>query len=136
MTTTWSNDRFVSRWDADAAPADDDLVGGCVHASRLLGADPALVLAGGGNSSVKTVETDVHGEPVDVVWVKGSGWDMGSIEPAGFAPLRLAPVARLAELESLSDSTMANELKARRSTSPRRRRRWSRSCTPRSPTAS
>jgi len=114
MTTpgSWDPERFASRWDAAEAPADDDLVGGCVHASRLLGSDPALVLAGGGNSSVKTVETDVHGEPVDVVWVKGSGWDMGSIEPAGFAPLRLAPVARLAELESLSDSTMANELKA------------------------
>jgi rhamnose utilization protein RhaD (predicted bifunctional aldolase and dehydrogenase)/NAD(P)-dependent dehydrogenase (short-subunit alcohol dehydrogenase family) len=112
MTTTWSNERFVSRWDPATAPADDDLVGGCVHASRLLGQDPALVLAGGGNSSVKTVETDVHGEPVDVVWVKGSGWDMGSIEPAGFAPLRLAPVVRLAELPSLSDATMANELKA------------------------
>ena len=112
MTTTWSNERFASRWDPATAPADDDLVGGCVHASRLLGSDPALVLAGGGNSSVKTVEIDVHGEPVDVVWVKGSGWDMGSIEPAGFAPLRLGPVARLAELESLSDSTMANELKA------------------------
>src|SRR3954447_16053293 len=111
MTNTESNERFASRWEPGPAPADADLVGGCVHASRLLGSDPALVLAGGGNSSVKTVETDVHGETVDVVWVKGSGWDMGSIEPAGFAPLRLAPVVRLASLESLSDSTMANELK-------------------------
>jgi rhamnose utilization protein RhaD (predicted bifunctional aldolase and dehydrogenase)/NAD(P)-dependent dehydrogenase (short-subunit alcohol dehydrogenase family) len=111
-TQTWSTERFASRWDPAAAPADDDLVGGCVHASRLLGSDPALVLAGGGNSSVKTVERDVHGEPVDVLWVKGSGWDMGTIEPAGFAPLRLAPVARLAELATLSDSVMANELKA------------------------
>lgn len=109
MTTA---ERFVSRWIPADAPDDDDLVGGCVHASRLLGSDPALVLAGGGNSSVKTAETDVHGDPVDVIWVKGSGWDMGSIEPAGFAPLRLAPVVRLAELESLPDSVMANELKA------------------------
>ncbi|MEO6628131.1 MAG: bifunctional aldolase/short-chain dehydrogenase [Aquihabitans sp.] len=83
-----------------------------MYASRLLGSDPSLVLAGGGNSSVKTVEADVHGEPVDVLWVKGSGWDMGSIEAAGFAPLRLAPVARLAELAVLADSVMANELKA------------------------
>lgn len=112
MTTTWGNDRFASRWDDADAPDDDDLLGGCVHASRLLGSDPALVLAGGGNSSVKTLETDVHGDPVEVLWVKGSGWDMGSIEPAGFAPLRLAPVARLAELESLPDAVMANELKA------------------------
>jgi len=104
--------RFASRWDPTDAPPDDDLLGGCVHASRLLGQDPSLVLAGGGNSSVKTVERDVHGDPVEVLWVKGSGWDMGSIEPAGFAPLRLAPVARLAELPELSDAQMANELKA------------------------
>lgn len=109
---TWAAGRFASRWDPALAPPADDLLGGCVHASRLLGSDPALVLAGGGNSSVKTVELDVHGEPVDVLWVKGSGWDMGAIEPAGFAPLRLAPVARLAELPALSDATMANELKA------------------------
>ncbi len=98
-------------WD-DAAPDPGDLLGACVHASRLVGSDPALVLAGGGNSSVKTTEADVHGDPVDVLWVKGSGWDMATIEPAGFAPLRLAPVARLAELDRLSDARMANELKA------------------------
>ncbi len=102
----------TSRWDEATAPAPDDLLGACVYASRLAGADPALVLAGGGNSSVKTTEADVHGDPVEVLWVKGSGWDMASIEPAGFAPLRLAPVARLAELERLSDRRMANELKA------------------------
>jgi rhamnose utilization protein RhaD (predicted bifunctional aldolase and dehydrogenase)/NAD(P)-dependent dehydrogenase (short-subunit alcohol dehydrogenase family) len=105
-------DTMASRWDDATAPDPDDLLGGCVHASRLAGADPALVLAGGGNSSVKTTETDVHGDPVEVLWVKGSGWDMATIEPAGFAPLRLAPVARLAELERLSDQRMANELKA------------------------
>ena len=59
-----------SQWDeAAAAEHGQDDLGRLVYASRLLGADPALVLAGGGNSSVKTVETDVHGEPVDVVWV-------------------------------------------------------------------
>ncbi len=103
---------MASRWDDATAPDADDLLGGCVHASRLAGADPALVLAGGGNSSVKTTETDVHGDPVEVLWVKGSGWDMATIEPAGFAPLRLGTVARLAELERLSDRRMANELKA------------------------
>jgi rhamnose utilization protein RhaD (predicted bifunctional aldolase and dehydrogenase)/NAD(P)-dependent dehydrogenase (short-subunit alcohol dehydrogenase family) len=94
------------------APDAADLLGTCVYASRLLGLDPCMVLAGGGNSSVKTVEHDVHGEPVDVLWVKGSGWDMATIQPAGFAPLRLRDVARLAELDALTDSRMANELKA------------------------
>ncbi len=105
-------DRFASRWDPAEAPSAEDPLGQCVYASRLLGGDPALVLAGGGNSSVKLIERDVHGDTVEVLRVKGSGWDMGSIERAGFAPLRLEPVARLAELEQLHDSQMANELKA------------------------
>jgi rhamnose utilization protein RhaD (predicted bifunctional aldolase and dehydrogenase)/NAD(P)-dependent dehydrogenase (short-subunit alcohol dehydrogenase family) len=101
-----------SRWNDDEAAACDDDVGLCAYASRLLGADPSLVLAGGGNSSVKTTGGDVFGDPVEILHVKGSGWDMATIEPAGFAPLRLDHVARLAELESLSDTRMADELRA------------------------
>lgn len=98
--------------DAEAAAFGDDELGRIVYASRLLGRDPSLVLAGGGNSSAKTTEPDVFGDPVDVLWVKGSGWDMASIERAGFAPLRLDHVARLAQLDRLSDAQMANELRA------------------------
>lgn len=101
-----------SGWNDDEAAAHADDLGLCVYASRLLGADPALVLSGGGNSSVKTTELDVFGDQVEVLHVKGSGWDMGSIERAGFAPLRLDRVARLAELPGLTDSRMANELAA------------------------
>lgn len=105
-------DAPVNGWDPAAAPDATDLLGTCVYASRLLGRDPCMVLAGGGNSSVKTVEHDVHGDPADVLWVKGSGWDMRTIKPAGFAPLRLREVVRLAQLDALTDSRMANELKA------------------------
>ena len=101
-----------SRWNDEEAAAPGDDLDMCVYASRLLGADTALVLSGGGNSSVKTTEVDVYDDPVDVLHVKGSGWDMGSIERAGFAPLRLDRVARLADLPELPDSRMANELKA------------------------
>jgi rhamnose utilization protein RhaD (predicted bifunctional aldolase and dehydrogenase)/NAD(P)-dependent dehydrogenase (short-subunit alcohol dehydrogenase family) len=101
-----------SGWNDDEAAARADDLDLCVYASRLLGADTTLVLSGGGNSSVKTVEDDVFGEPVDVLHVKGSGWDMASIQPAGFAPLRLDRVARLAELPALSDGRMADELAA------------------------
>ena len=100
-----------SRWNDDEAAGGDDL-DRLVYLSRLVGADPSLVLAGGGNSSVKTVERDVFGDPVDVLHVKGSGWDMATIERAGFAPLRLDPVARLAELPELGDARMARELAA------------------------
>jgi len=102
-----------SGWnDHEAAAWGGDDLALCVYASRLLGADRSLVLSGGGNSSVKTTEPDVFGDPVRVLHVKGSGWDMGSIERAGFAPLRLERVAGLAKLPALSDARMANELKA------------------------
>ncbi len=101
-----------SRWNEDEAAAWGDDLGLLTYASRLLGSDPSLVLHGGGNSSVKVVERDVFGDPVDVLHVKGSGWDMATIERAGFAPLRLGRVARLADLDELSDARMANELKA------------------------
>lgn len=82
-----------------------------VRVSRALGADPAYVLHGGGNTSVKTVGADVTGEPVDLVLVKGSGWDLATIEEPGFAPLRRARLAELLRLETLDDSTMVNELR-------------------------
>ncbi|HET8618355.1 MAG TPA: SDR family oxidoreductase [Acidimicrobiales bacterium] len=102
-----------SQWDeAAAAEHGQDDLGRLVYASRLLGADPALVLAGGGNSSVKTEERDLFGEPVAVLHVKGSGWDMATIGRAGFAPLRLDRVAMLATLDELDDGRMAGELRA------------------------
>jgi rhamnose utilization protein RhaD (predicted bifunctional aldolase and dehydrogenase)/NAD(P)-dependent dehydrogenase (short-subunit alcohol dehydrogenase family) len=78
------------------------------YSARLLGADPRLVLHGGGNTSVKTSATDVHGEAVAVLRVKGSGWDLASIEPAGHPAVRLAPLLRLRDLPSLSDEEMVS----------------------------
>lgn len=88
-----------------------DLLDECVHASRLLGAEPDLVLHGGGNTSVKTTVDDITGKPVEVLYVKGSGWDLASIERPGFAPLRLARLRELLECDSLPDSAMMNELR-------------------------
>ena len=79
-----------------------------VYSSRLLGGDPRLVLHGGGNTSVKTVMAEVTGETVEVLCVKGSGWDLTGIEPAGLPALRLAPLQKLAALEALSDQAMVN----------------------------
>ena len=77
-----------------------------VYTTRLLGQDPRLVLHGGGNTSVKTRLTDLNGEQVDVLCVKGSGWDMGSIEPAGLPAVRLAPLLKLRAREALTDEDM------------------------------
>src|SRR5712692_1285261 len=79
-----------------------------VYTTRLLGSDPRLVLHGGGNSSVKTTLRDLLGEAVEVLCVKGSGWDMGNIEPAGLPAVRLAPLRKLRRLERLADEDMVN----------------------------
>ncbi len=100
-----------SLWnDSDAAKFPGDL-GQRVYTSRLLGCDRALVLHGGGNTSVKVREKNIFGEEEEILYVKGSGGDLGNIEASGFAPLRLKYVLRLAELEQLSDTRMAAELR-------------------------
>src|SRR5471030_1233731 len=73
------------------------------YTTRLLGSDPRLVLHGGGNTSVKTVVKDMLGEDAEVICIKGSGWDMGNIEPAGLPAVRIAPLRKLRALEKLSD---------------------------------
>jgi rhamnose utilization protein RhaD (predicted bifunctional aldolase and dehydrogenase)/NAD(P)-dependent dehydrogenase (short-subunit alcohol dehydrogenase family) len=82
-----------------------------VYTSRLLGRDKNLVLHGGGNTSVKVRETNRFGEEEEILYVKGSGWDLETIEAAGFSPVRLGPAARLATLPRLSDPEMVNELR-------------------------
>ena len=77
-----------------------------VYTSRLLGREPSLVLHGGGNTSVKTTVADLFGDPTEVLYVKGSGWDLATIESAGFAPVRLDVLRRMADLDTLSDIEM------------------------------
>jgi rhamnose utilization protein RhaD (predicted bifunctional aldolase and dehydrogenase)/NAD(P)-dependent dehydrogenase (short-subunit alcohol dehydrogenase family) len=99
-----------SLWnDAEAAQFSGPL-GPRVYTSRLLGRDRSLVLHGGGNTSVKLREKNLFGEEEDVLYVKGSGWDLETIEPAGFTPVALGYVRKLAGLPSLSDPQMVNEL--------------------------
>src|SRR5215470_11175360 len=77
-----------------------------IYTTRLLGADPRLVLHGGGNTSVKTRTPDLMGREVEVVCVKGSGADMATIEPAGLPAVRLAELRELRVREALSDEDM------------------------------
>ncbi len=85
-----------------------------VKASRRLGSDPALVLHGGGNSSLKARARDLTGETIDVLYVKGSGRDMALVEARDFPALRLAPIRALSSLPKLSDADMVRELNAAR----------------------
>jgi rhamnose utilization protein RhaD (predicted bifunctional aldolase and dehydrogenase)/NAD(P)-dependent dehydrogenase (short-subunit alcohol dehydrogenase family) len=78
------------------------------YTTRLLGSDPLLVLHGGGNTSVKTTAKDLLGETHEVLCVKGSGWDMGTIEPPGLPAVKLAPLKKLRALAKLGDEDMVN----------------------------
>jgi rhamnose utilization protein RhaD (predicted bifunctional aldolase and dehydrogenase)/NAD(P)-dependent dehydrogenase (short-subunit alcohol dehydrogenase family) len=82
-----------------------------IYTSRLLGREPRLVLHGGGNTSVKTTETDLFQIETTVLRVKGSGWDLAEIEPVGLPAVRLEPLLKLEELEQLSDEAMVNYLR-------------------------
>ena len=92
----------------------DHLIDECVQASRLLGGDQSLVLHGGGNTSVKAPFLDITGEVIDAFYVKGSGWDLATIEAAGFTPLPVQRMHALLELDQLSDADMMRELSAAR----------------------
>lgn len=82
-----------------------------VYTSRLLGQDSSLVLHGGGNTSVKIIEKNIVSLEQEILYVKGSGWDLEFIEKAGFSPVRMDHMLNLSRLDSLSDPQMVNELK-------------------------
>jgi rhamnose utilization protein RhaD (predicted bifunctional aldolase and dehydrogenase)/NAD(P)-dependent dehydrogenase (short-subunit alcohol dehydrogenase family) len=108
MKSLWSETEakaYVSRYGEKGIAPDLALR---VYTTRLLGGDPALVLHGGGNTSVKTKAKDLLGDKVDVICVKGSGWDMGDIEPPGLPAVKLTPLRRLLALDKLSDEDMVN----------------------------
>src|SRR5471032_736462 len=95
-----------SLWDDKEAAAYKGDLGARVYTSRLLGRDKSLVLHGGGNTSVKIRELSLTGEERDILYVKGSGWDLEFIEEAGFAPVRMAALIKLARLDRLTDPQM------------------------------
>ena len=80
-----------------------------VYTSRLIGADPSLVLHGGGNTSVKSRTYNKVNEEVDVLYVKGSGWDLDTLEPPGLPGVLLDHLQKLRDLDQLSDEDMVNE---------------------------
>ena len=83
-----------------------------LYTTRLLGSDAALVLHGGGNTSVKTKMRDLAGDEVEVLCIKATGGNMATIEPAGMVAVRLAPLQRLRTLDDLSDDDMARVQRA------------------------
>ena len=86
----------------------DQELGERVYTSRLIGKNPDLVMHGGGNTSVKVTRENIYGEPENILHVKGSGWDLDTLEAPGLPGVRLQPLCRLRELGSLSDENMVN----------------------------
>jgi rhamnulose-1-phosphate aldolase/alcohol dehydrogenase len=82
-----------------------------LYTSRLIGADPDLVLHGGGNTSLESVRPDLLGEPQEVLFVKGSGAPLDAVEPRDLPGLRLTGLRRLRALPALADEEMANQLR-------------------------
>src|ERR1041384_1993652 len=74
-------------WD-DAKAASLDPVGRLVYRSNLLGSDQRITNTGGGNTSSKITEKDpLTGQPVEVLWVKGSGGDLRTSKRENFSSL-------------------------------------------------
>jgi rhamnose utilization protein RhaD (predicted bifunctional aldolase and dehydrogenase)/NAD(P)-dependent dehydrogenase (short-subunit alcohol dehydrogenase family) len=108
-----------SRYDAQAAarlvtdlsPRASEVLALRTYTARLVGSEPSLVLHGGGNTSVKATATTLTGETIDVLHVKGSGWDLATIEAEGHPAVRLAPLHKLRNLQTMTDEAMVNELR-------------------------
>jgi rhamnose utilization protein RhaD (predicted bifunctional aldolase and dehydrogenase)/NAD(P)-dependent dehydrogenase (short-subunit alcohol dehydrogenase family) len=110
MLSLWSEpeaerfrDRYSPKWGDDLALR--------TYSARLLGAEPGLVLHGGGNTSVKTARANIFGEHLPALYIKASGLDLASIEPEGHSGLDLEYLLKLRSLESLSDGDMVNQLR-------------------------
>ncbi|EYF05445.1 bifunctional aldolase/short-chain dehydrogenase [Chondromyces apiculatus] len=109
--------RYIDRYGsaasaASAASAYSNDLALRVYTSHLLGAEPSLVLHGGGNTSVKTTQVDLLGDEIPVICVKGSGWDLATIEPRGFPACRLDPLRRGAERAQMTDEQMVALLRS------------------------
>ena len=100
-----------NRWDENQAAQHKTDLELRAYSSRLLGEDSSLVLAGGGNTSVKLKSKNTFGDDLEVLWVKGSGGSLRSITPAGFAPVNLEHLIKLSNLEGLSDVQMMREFR-------------------------
>src|SRR5437868_721581 len=110
MKSRWSDTEareFCERY----APAWGEPLALRVYTSRLIGAEADLVMHGGGNTSVKVTKETLLGDRVEALCVKGSGWDLDSIEPQGLPALDAGYLRRLRKLESLSDEEMVNQLR-------------------------
>ncbi|NGQ96718.1 bifunctional aldolase/short-chain dehydrogenase [Brevibacillus sp. SYP-B805] len=95
-----------SLWDRSTAARLQGGLDELVYRSNLLGTDRRVCNWGGGNTSMKTVETDFRGREVEVMWVKGSGSDLATMKAGNFTCLRLDDIRPLYERDAMTDEEM------------------------------
>ena len=77
-----------------------------IYTSRLLGSNPNLVLHGGGNTSVKSRIKDIDNTTHDIIYVKGSGSDLGNIDQKGFSAVKMSPLLKVMDKKFITDEQM------------------------------
>ena len=108
MKNNWSDHtakKFIKKY---TAKGHSEALALRVYTTQLLGQNPKLVLHGGGNSSVKTKAKEIDSKTYDVLCVKGSGWDMGDIEPEGLPAVKLDALLSMISKKNLSDEDMVS----------------------------
>ncbi len=109
MKSRWNDDDAARYVKAALASGHGEELRLRIYSSRIIGGDPGFVLHGGGNTSVKVKAYD--GE--ELMHIKGSGWDLDSIEAPGLPAVRLAPLlAARIKGERLPDPDMVALLRA------------------------
>lgn len=106
MKNQWNQknlDRYIKKYKKYGLPMAER-----TYSAQLLGQESQLVLHGGGNTSVKSQAKLITGQVVPILCVKGSGWDLATIEPQGHPALQLEPLRELRKLKNLSDEDMVN----------------------------
>ncbi len=83
-----------------------------IYSTHLLGSNPELVLHGGGNTSVKSIKKNLFGKDKNILFVKGSGWDMSNLNERGLPGLYLDPLLKTLSLNKMSDDKMVNYLRS------------------------
>ena len=111
IVNNWSDNEALEFQNSAAPDEADQQLAVRVYSSRLLGRDPDLLMHGGGNTSVKVERPDLFGQNREVLHVKGSGWDLDSIEAPGLPGVWLEPLRDLRRLDALSDEDMVNTLR-------------------------
>ncbi len=110
MQNRWSEAEY-RQWLITQAGVCDTDTAARIYSSRLLGMDPALVLHGGGNTSVKTTAVALTGDTMEVIRVKATGHPLATLDVKGLPALDWAYLRRLRDLTALSDDEMINQLR-------------------------